>query len=500
MQIDPSNIPSLDSVQAELCRRSFYYFVQQFWNVIIPEKPVWNWHIKALCDELQPVLERLCVYYADENGKRVYNIKKNTKAVIIKDREDKLFDGITNIPPGTSKSTIYTIMAPAWIWTIDPTIRVLTSSYSASLSTDHAVKSRDIIRSDNYLKWFPYITIKSDQDNKTHYKNTRGGERYVTSVGGTVTGFHAHLILIDDPINPTEAESEAERISANNFVTNTLSTRKVDERITVTWLIMQRLNEDDPTGKMLELNGSGIRHICLPAEIDDNVSPPEWSVNYVNGLLDPLRKGSDQLEKQKVILGSYGYSGQYSQRPSPKGGQIWQRWFIEIEDHLFPSLDDMEGVGNDWDLAYTKEDANAASAYMRSGKIGDKMYIDGFDFAYKEFPELITWMRLQYPVHYIEAKASGKSAKQSLSALGIPAIEVAVIGGDKVARARMATPFAESGMVYIRKSIVDRLYNDKDQGILNFPNSKKLDVADTLAQSIQRHFSTMFQTWKPLWE
>lgn len=470
MQIDPSELPSLDSVKAALCRRSFFYFVQQFWNIIIPEKPVWNWHIKAQCDELQPILERIAR------------------------REDKLSDLVVNVPPGTSKSTIYTIMAPAWIWIIDPTIRSLTSSYSASLSTDHSLKSRDIIKSGNYQKWFPNVVIKNDQDNKTHYKNEKTGERYATSVGGTVTGFHAHLIIVDDPINPAEAESEAERLTANNFVTNTLSTRKVDERITVTILVMQRLNEDDPTGKMLELNPD-IKHICLPAEIDDNISPKEWSKNYIDGLLDPLRKGKKQLDLQKIILGSYGYSGQYGQRPSPKGGKIWQKWFIEIEDNLFPSLDDMMDVGNDWDLAYTKEDTNAASAYIRTGKIGNKMYIDGFDFAYKEFPELLTWMQLQYPVHYIEAKASGKSAKQTLTAYGIPAIEVEVKGGDKVARARMATPFAESGLVYIRKSISDRLYNDKDQGLLNFPNSKKLDVADTVAQAIQRHFSSTLYSW-----
>lgn len=487
MQIDPSKLPSLDKIQAELCRRSFFYFVQQFWHVIIPEKPVWNWHIKTLCDDLQPVLERICTY---QIGKTVDG------KPILKDRETKLFDEIINIPPGTSKSTIYTIMAPAWIWTKDATIRVLTSSYSASLSTDHSLKSRDIIKSDNYLKWFPEISIKTDQDNKTHYKNTKGGERYSTSVGGTVTGFHAHLIIVDDPINPSEAESEAERLTANNFVTNTLSTRKVDERITVTLLVMQRLNEDDPTGKMLELNGNSIRHICLPAELDDNISPPEWAQFYVDGLLDPMRKGTIQLEKQKIILGSYGYSGQYGQRPSPKGGKIWQKWFIEIEDNIFPSLSEMADVGNDWDLAYTKEDSNAASAYIRTGKIGNKMYIDGFDFAYKEFPELLTWMRLQYPVHYIEAKASGKSARQTLNFSGIPAIEVDVKGGDKVARARMATPFAESGLIYIRKSIAERLYHDKDQGILSFPNSRKLDVADTLAQSIQRHFSTIYQSWE----
>ena len=55
-------------------------------------------------------------------------------------RKDKLYDLIINIPPGTSKSTIATVMLPAWAWTIDPRIRNLTASYSASLSTDHAMK------------------------------------------------------------------------------------------------------------------------------------------------------------------------------------------------------------------------------------------------------------------------------------------------------------------------------------------------------------------------
>lgn len=491
MNIDFSKLPPLDAVKAERCKRSFYYFVQTFWSVIITEKPVWNWHIEALCNDLQPMLERLCHIQKKD--------KATGKMITIKDREAKLYDAIYNLPPGLSKSTIFTVMAPAWIWTKDASIRVLTYSYTASLSTDHSVKSRDIIKSDNYRKWFPNVKIKDDQDNKTHYKNDAGGERYSTSIGGTITGFHAHLIIGDDPINPTEAESEADRDTANAFITTSLSTRKVDEMITLSLLVMQRLNEDDPTGKLLSLNPEGIKHVCLPAEIDDNIQPKEWAQYYSDGLLDPIRKNRIALAAQKKVLGEYGFSGQYGQRPAPKGGQIWQKWFIEIEDHLFPSLDDMEGVGNDWDLAYTKEDKNAASAYLRSGKIGEKMYIDGFDFAYKEFPDLITWMRLQYPTHYIEAKASGKSAKQTLTAVGIPAIEVEVIGGDKVARARMATPFAESGMVCIRKSIADRLYNDRDQGILSFPNGKKLDVADTVAQAIQRHFSTMFQSWKPAW-
>ncbi len=41
------------AVQADECRKSFFYFVKTFWAVIIPETPVFNWHIPYLCEELQ---------------------------------------------------------------------------------------------------------------------------------------------------------------------------------------------------------------------------------------------------------------------------------------------------------------------------------------------------------------------------------------------------------------------------------------------------------------
>lgn len=140
-----------DDLTSDICRGSFFEFVKEFWSIIIPEDPVYNWHIKFLCDSLQET---------------VFRVKK---------RLPKLYDEIINIPPGTTKSTICTVMLPAWAWTVDPTLRIVTGSYSASLSTDHAVKSRDIIKSEKYRRLFPEVEIKKDQDNKTHYKNTGGG-------------------------------------------------------------------------------------------------------------------------------------------------------------------------------------------------------------------------------------------------------------------------------------------------------------------------------------
>lgn len=457
---DQALIPNIEYVLAEKCKRNFFFFVQQFWEVIIPEPPIYNWHIEYLCNELQVVAER------------VFN------------RQEKEYDLIINIPPGTTKSTLVTVMLPAWTWTIDASIRALTASYSGSLSTDHSVKSRDIIRSDKYRLYFPEVNIKKDQDGKTHYKNDAGGERYATSVTGTVTGFHAHLIIVDDPLNPKEALSEVTRDSANDFMDVTLSTRKVSKSITPTILVMQRLHLLDCTGNLLKKDGKAIKHICLPGELSKDVSPPELKEKYINGLLDPVRLSERDLKELKTVLGSYGYAGQIMQTPTPLDGGIWQKWIIPVDDHLFPK--ELESLATDWDLAYTEKETNSASAYVTAGLYEGKMYIDSIGFDWLEFPKLMSYMKLRKAPHYIEAKASGKSAKQTLTNQGIPAIEVNIEGGDKVARATMATPYAESGMVLCRRSILDKLYHDPKQGILIFPNGEGDDLQDALVQSINR--------------
>lgn len=463
-----------DKALAVLCQRSFFRFVKEFWGVIIPEDPIWNWHIEYLCAEAQKIVKRIAKIEA-------------TKTKQGKAREPKEADFLLNVPPGTTKSTIFSVMLPAWAWTVDPTLRILTASYSQALSTDFALKSRDIIRSDKFKRLFGDINIKQDQDNKTHYKNDKTGERYATSVTGTATGFHAHLAIVDDPLNAKEEASESALKTANDFMDTTLSTRKIDKAVTVIMLIMQRLNENDPSGNWLSKKNKKLHHIKLPATDRGEIKPPELCFEYTDGLLDPLRLSTEILAEQKIDLGEYGFSGQFQQDPTPEVGGIWQKWLIGIPDHEFPTPDELEQYGTDWDTAFTKDDTNAASASITAGKKENKMYIDKFDYVYKEFPELIQWMMLLPDPHYIEAKASGKSAKQTLVNNGINAIEVEVKGGaDKVARARMATPYAQAGRVYCRQSLLDRLYNDSEQGILKFPKQKKLDVADALAQSIQR--------------
>jgi len=255
--------------------------------------------------------------------------------------------------------------------------------------------------------------------------------------------------------------------------------------VTPTYLIMQRLSVKDPTGHLLEKKGDDIHHICLPGTLSNNVKPVKYREMYINGYLDPERLSEKALADLRKDLGSSGYAGQIEQTPAPEGGTIWQKWFIEVPDDHFPPIDIAEQVWTDWDLAYTKEDKNSASAYITTGMIAGNVYIFDFDWQWFEFPQMIRWMKNTRGPHYIENKASGKSARQTLKQNGVIAIEVKV-SSDKVARAKSATPIAEAGFVYIKKSMADRLYNDPKQGILFFPNGEHNDVSDTLSQALVR--------------
>lgn len=389
------------AVQADECRKSFYYFVKTFWAVIIPEVPVFNWHIEYICKELQDLS-----YY-------------------IVNRLPKPYDIIINIPPGSTKSTIVTIMWHPWLWTQDPRLRVISNSYSGDLSLEHASKSKDIITSDLYRTLFPEIIIRHDKSGKGSYENVKGGARYSTSTGGTITGKHAHIILNDDPVNPKQAESDSLRLQANEH-TKTLSSRKVDKKNTPMVTIMQRLHDDDVTGYLLKKKGDKIRHICLPAEVSDRVNPPELKERYIDGLLDPVRIDREVIAEAKIDLGSRQYAGQYEQAPSVDGGNIIKaEWFGHISLSQFLAIRGRAAIHFFLDTAYDEKKQksdNDPSGILAACLLQNYLFIFHAQKVWKEFPELMRFIPDYVKAHgydgrssiRIEPKANGISVIQAV--------------------------------------------------------------------------------------
>ena len=332
-------------ILSSICREDFYSFVKEFWSTIITEKPVWNWHVEYLCGELQEIAERVF------RG------------------EPKKYDLVINISPGSTKSTICSVMFPAWVWTRMTSAKVIGASYSKDLAGDLSRKNRDIIKSPKYKSCFPEVVLRDDQDVKTYFMNSKKGFRIAVGTGG-ITGYHGHFIMVDDPLNPNEALSEAELNSTNTWMFETLANRKVDPNITPTILIMQRLHQNDPTAQMLKRT-EHIKHICLPASVTERLSPPELEKHYVQGLMDPVRLNQRVLDSYYKALGERGYAGQYLQAPAPAGGSLFKvdRIVLDVPPQQF------KRVVRFWDKAGTA----MGGAYTAGVKMGldmnDKIWI-----------------------------------------------------------------------------------------------------------------------------
>lgn len=427
-------LPSKELIVAELCRRSLYRFVREFWEVIIPETPVWANHIKYLCDELQKAGERVAK------------------------RQSKLSDIIINVPPGSSKSTIASVMFPAWQWTIDPTSKIITTSYSSSLSYDLAGKSRDIVLSKKYKDYFPEVKIKENKGAISNYETTKNGARITTSTGGAITGQHGHILIVDDPQNPELANSEKERLTTNNYVSSTLSTRKVKTKndVAIMIIVQQRLHPLDVTGFMLS-KGRKFKHIILPAELTHICTAPEI---YTDGLLDPIRSGREVLDATKSEMGSRAYSAQQNQNPeSDDDSVIKEKWLPIMSAVDWNTFTEKKQFFIDYflDTAYTEKSKNDPSAIIAVTKIENKLYILNASEVRLEAPELIdyieTWTEENGYTRQsrikIEPKASGKSIVQMFKKSQLNVSESEPPSSSKLERLIAVAPTCEAGKVII---------------------------------------------------
>lgn len=339
--------------QRELNNRSFFEFLKYMWPAISPERLQPNWHMKLICDRLQRVAEEV----AFQKG------KAGREKEMIKDL-------IVNVPPGTSKTTIVMIAFPAWCWTRWYWMKFIGLSYASKLSLESAEGNRELVRSDRYQQMYPELSIKGDKDQKSNFQilkmfekrpgyrasEKKGGSRFSTSIGGSLTGFHGHIILVDDPINPEQAVSPVQLESTNRWMDSTLPTRKIHKGTSPTITIMQRLHESDPTGHLLEKKKGKIDHICLPGEIRnyrEQVRPQEYVELYEDDLLDPDRMGWDVLKDLEQDLGQYGYAGQVGQSPTPPSGGMFKVDHLQMIDRP-PQPNDVEMVVRYWDKAGTE--------------------------------------------------------------------------------------------------------------------------------------------------
>jgi len=475
-----------DEIDRELATRSLREFVRQAWPVIEPHTPfVPGWHIDAIVEHLEAVTHG------------------HIRQLLI------------NVPPRHMKSLLVSVLWPAWEWIQHPERRWLYSSYAASLSIRDSVKCRTLIESPWYqLFWGDRFRLASDQNTKTRFDNNRSGYRIATSVGGAATGEGGDRIVVDDPHNVQEAESDAIRKSTLDWFDVVMSTRVNDPRSAAKVVIMQRCHQRDLSGHLLAQGGW--TQLRLPAEFEEPkcVTSIGWTDPRTEPgeLLWSERFGPKEIADLKVSLGSYAAAGQLQQRPSPAGGGIFKRhWFryfqprganyppviVRMPDGTERSIDAVEAPPQveeqiqSWDCAFKDLDTAdyvVGQVWARRGPyflLGDQVR------GRMDCPATVKAVRdlsLKWPgtiAKLIEDKANGPAVIQML-AHEIPGLLSVNLSGGKIARAQAISPLIEAGNVFLPHPDFAPWVIDFIEECVQFPNGAHDDQVDAMTQALLR--------------
>ena len=375
---------------------------------------------------------------------------------------------------------------PAWALGHDPSLRIIAASYSTELARRHALDCRAVMEAGWYRSIFPKTRIHLDKNTELEFMTTTRGFRLTTSVGGTLTGRGGNLIIIDDPMKPSEAMSDAKREAVQHWFDGTLYTRLDDKKEDVIVLIMQRLHVDDLVGHVLEQEPW--THISIPAMAE---APRRFQIGldrFVDSrpgdLLHPEREPRATLDHIKATLGTYNFSAQYQQEPVPAGGtMIKSHWFRIYNTE--PMRDSRQQIVQSWDTA---SKANELSDYSvcTTWHVVDKTYylVDVFRkrLEYPGLKRTVSNLASRWAADavLIEDKGSGTQLIQDLKYENILHPIAITPVEDKVTRMSAQSAKIEAGRVLVPASAP--WLQDFQVEILQFPHGRHDDQVDSVSQ------------------
>jgi predicted phage terminase large subunit-like protein len=301
---------ALDEIDRIECEESLLAFTRRHWHILEPGRELSvRWPLEAVCEHLEAIsygqIKRLLI----------------------------------NVPPGFMKSLLCNVFWPAWEWGAlgKTSLRYVNFSYSAHLTQRDNRRFRDVLLSHDFGRLFGDRVGGLEKAGETLVSNTKTGWKLATSVGGVGTGERGDRVVLDDPHNVKEGESEDVRTSTTTWFREAMNNR-VNDRNSAIVVIMQRVHEEDVSGVILSEMRHEYEHLCIPYEWEgqklistvENISWNEDPRQTVGEEAWPARLPTP-WRSFKVTLGPYAVASQYQQRPSPRGGGIikrdwWQLW------------------------------------------------------------------------------------------------------------------------------------------------------------------------------
>lgn len=390
---------------------------------------------------------------------------------------------IINVPPRSLKSLITSVALPAFLLGHEPGARILCVSHSSDLASQFGRECRLIMESDWYRSLFPGTVLKKMTEDVL--ETEAGGRRRAASIEAGITGHGGGYILIDDPLDASDAPSAAAREKVIRTYKNSILQRlddKLNDRIV---LVMQRLHEEDLSG-ILKVDPE-FKSLVLPATAVSDETHELWNgsnhVRKAGELLHPEREPQSVLDEMQRQMSAAGYTAQYQEDPVPDGGEMLKPDWIKRYDRK-PNRAGMRIVISVDTAIKGMPEANYSVATVWGEREGYHYLLDEYRKKV-HLPQLVEDVaqlcaKYQPDMVLIEEQGSGVGLmaylkeQHGIIALGRrPKL-------DKESRFSHATLYFEKGQVLFPRDAPWLLELERE--LLQFPSSVNDDQVDSVSQ------------------
>ena len=390
-------------------------------------------------------------------------------------------------PPGSAKSTLASVLFPAFYMGRHPTHSVVCASQTQDLADRFSRRARNLVGSHIHRAVFG-SGLARDQRSSGHWETDLGGEYHATGVQ-PFAGRRADLFITDDLIRGrADADSKVVRESTWQWILGDLRPRL---KPGAAWVnINTRWVEDDPSGRILPKEAFGKSGwftakdgekwyvLCLAAVIETREEEENDPLGRKLGeIIWPEWFSPEMLAQEKRSQGSRNWNSLYQQKPRPDEGAIlkkqhWRKWpglkppkceyVISVYDTAFE-----EGEENDytarttWGIFWHEDPPPVVVEMQKKGQPYRRpppsgryccILLEAFK-AKVEFPELRRLAKKHYDEFrpdrvLVEKRASGHSLIQELRRAQVP-VTALKADASKLARAHAASPVLEDGCVFV---------------------------------------------------
>jgi predicted phage terminase large subunit-like protein len=453
----------IETALDEICRRDFGAFSQRFFPLLNGGKELmWNWHVEALIFRLEQV-----------------RLGRSTRLV-------------ENLPPGYLKSELTSVLWVAFVLGNDPTKRIIVISHGTELAVALANLFRMIVNSTEYKRLFPRMRVSRTKNTEYEVATTAGGFRLATTIDGAITGRHADIIIIDDPLKAADAASKNKREHINEIYSNTIVTRLNDKRTGAIIIVMQRLHVDDLCGYVLKGPDpwdSSIFPAVATHEQDIQIGEQRSYRRQEGEVLHAEWESLEDLKRQRAQMGADYWAAQYQQQPIPPGGALIKREKIRRFEQVLTRVSGSY-VLQSWDTSLRRDEKNSYSVCITLLVHEGNYYVVHLFRDRLEFPELRAKAenlarRFKPDRIVVEDSAFGQALVDELKKMGFRAIHFRP-EGSKVARMSVQSVKIENGQLWLPKQAPNQAawLDDFEAELFAFPNAPHDDQVDALSQAL----------------